>query len=108
MHAIFALLLSIALPFAPFVQADKTSIQDVTLTPDNNELYLTQIADATTYTIVVSRRDGSSWTTPRPVSFSGRYRDLEEILSPDGNTMVFASSRPTSNDGKLIDGFWSG
>jgi Tol biopolymer transport system component len=108
MHAIFALLLSVALPFAPFVQADKTSVQDVTLTPDGNELYLTQIRDATTYTIVVSTRDGSGWSAPHPVSFSGRWRDLEEILSPDGNTMVFASSRPTTSGGELINGFWSG
>ncbi len=108
MHALFSLLLSVAMLFAPFVQADKTSVQDVTLTPDTSELYLTQIADATTYTIVVSTRNGSNWSAPHPVSFSGRWRDLEEILSPDGSTMVFASSRPTSDDGKLIDGFWSG
>ncbi len=69
--------------------------------------------------IVESARVGDGWSTPRVSSFSGRYRDIDPALSPDGRMLVFASNRPRESGGetrkdfdlwvvdRLRDGRWS-
>jgi len=39
------------------------------------------------------------WQAPRVAPFSGRYRDIDPALSPDGRYLVFASNRPLQADG---------
>jgi hypothetical protein len=36
------------------------------------------------------------WTTPRVVSFSGRWNDLEAAVAPNGRYLIFASERPAT------------
>lgn len=77
-------------------------LSDVAIAPGGKTMYLTEVIGAA-HTIVVSAWDRGSWSQPKAVSFSGRWRDLEEALSPDGNTIVFASNRPANGGSKPID-----
>jgi Tol biopolymer transport system component len=93
--------------FTPFPISAGSHLQDVSFTPDGQTLYLTQIDDAK-YTIVKSTLQNGAWSSPSVVPFSGHWRDLEEVLSPDGQTMVFASNRPAENGGQPITGTYGG
>jgi hypothetical protein len=48
-----------------------------------------------------SRRAGDGWTDPQLLPFSGRFKDYEGTLSPDGATMIFNSWRPLP-DGRVV------
>lgn len=34
------------------------------------------------------------WSKPRKAAFSGKYKDIDPFFSPDGNTLLFNSTRP--------------
>lgn len=54
-------------------------------------------ADFANAKIFVSRRRGARWSKPEPIRFSDpRYSDSDPWLTPDGNTLYFASNRPTA------------
>ncbi|WP_163989599.1 TolB family protein [Pyxidicoccus caerfyrddinensis] len=64
--------------------------------PDGNTVYFNR-ADPTRYTfqlIMVSHFRGGRWTKPEVAPFSGRWRDIDPALSPDGRRLFFASNRP--------------
>jgi hypothetical protein len=44
--------------------------------------------------IMVSHFRGGRWTKPEVASFSGRWRDIDPALSPDGRRLFFAPNRP--------------
>ncbi|MFN3944430.1 MAG: TolB family protein [Allosphingosinicella sp.] len=47
--------------------------------------------------IMVTERRNGRWTEPRPISFSDdRWADSDPWLTPDGATLYFISTRPTS------------
>jgi Tol biopolymer transport system component len=46
------------------------------------------------YIICSSHFSASHWSRPEILSFSGVYRDSDPVLSPDGQTLFFASDRP--------------
>lgn len=94
--------------FTPFSIPAGSRLQDVSFTPDGRTLYLTQIDSDGTCTIVTSTLQGGAWSPAKAVPFSGHWRDLEEVLSPDGQTMVFASNRPAESGGQAIDGTYGG
>jgi Tol biopolymer transport system component len=97
-----------AVAFVPFPIPTGSHLQDPTFTPDGRTLYLTQGNSDGTYTIVTSTLQSDGWASPNVVPFSGHWRDLEEILSPDGQTMVFASNRPAETGGQAISGTYGG
>lgn len=90
--------------FNPFsLPSPKAYLEDPAFALGGNTMYVT-LVDGPAHTIVVSTLQGNgTWSQPQPASFSGRWRDLEEVLSPDGKTMIFASNRPIAGD-KPIDG----
>jgi WD40-like Beta Propeller Repeat len=55
-----------------------------------------------------SRRQNDGWSVPERLPFSGRYKDYEGTLSPDGRTMVFNSWRPLPDgrSGKEHNNLW--
>lgn len=54
-------------------------------------------ADFAKAKIYVSGKRGAGWSQPRPINFSDpRYSDSDPWLTPDGNTLYFASNRPTA------------
>jgi Tol biopolymer transport system component len=60
----------------------KTIYYDITVPPH----YL--------YIICESHLMGGKWGKPEILPFSGLYRDSDPVLTPDGNTLLFASDRP--------------
>lgn len=46
------------------------------------------------YVLCQSRLEAGKWSKPEVLPFSGEYRDSDPVLSPDGETMFFASDRP--------------
>ena len=79
-----------------------------TFTPDNLLLFFTQSQGGNNITIMVSQRTGSTWSEPKIASFSGRFRDLEPVFSPDGKYLIFASNRPEKPDDSLLTGHYNG
>ena len=58
-------------------------------TPDGNTVYLSD-----NDTIKISKKINGKWMKPTIVSISGRWKDWDATLSPDGKRMVFVSNRP--------------
>jgi len=68
-----------------------------TVTPDGKEIYFAIYNNDHSYsTIAHSSREGSTWSKPRTVGFSGKYSDGSPALSPDGTKLFFSSNRPTN------------
>jgi Tol biopolymer transport system component len=66
-----------------------------TVSPDGQTLYFERsIPPHYLYVLYESHRVGDGWGAPEVLPFSGRYRDTDPVLSPDGRTMLFASDRP--------------
>jgi len=66
-----------------------------TVSPDGQTLYFERsIPPHYLYVLYESHRVGDGWGAPEVLPFSGRYRDTDPVLSPDGLTMLFASDRP--------------
>jgi len=66
-----------------------------TVSPDGQTLFFERsIPPHYLYVLYESHRTGGGWSPPEVLPFSGRYRDTDPVLSPDGRTMLFASDRP--------------
>jgi Tol biopolymer transport system component len=66
-----------------------------TITADGQTLYFEKSAPPHyLYVLYESRLLGGRWTTPSVLPFSGVYKDTDPVLSPDGETLFFASDRP--------------
>jgi hypothetical protein len=65
---------------------------------DGKDFYFTKANPTTTFPrislLLVSHWRDLKWSAPEVLPFSGKYLDFPPRLSPDGKTMLFASSRP--------------
>jgi hypothetical protein len=70
----------------------------------------TGLYESNTYTIVeFDRTDPASpWQLVGSAPFSGRWRDLEEVLTPKGDAVIFASNRPMPGSSTPMDGHYNG
>ena len=93
--------------FAPDVISASGHDAAPAFTSDGKTVYF-QRSSAAASTILVSHLVGGRWSTPEIASFSGRWDDLEPAMAPDGSYLIFVSSRPISDSGKALDGFYSG
>jgi len=75
--------------------------------PDGKTLFVTHGA-GTEWTLMISHYRGGAWSAPQAAPFSGRWRDIEPAMAPDGSYLLFVSNRPASGDGKPLDGFYNG
>jgi WD40 repeat protein len=67
------------------------------LAPDEKTLYFDKTVPAHyLYVLCESRLMNGKWSKPEVLPFSGLYRDSDPVLSPDGETMFFASDRPVT------------
>lgn len=81
----------------------------ITFTPDGHTCFFTKRTPSTisssTYVICYSRFIDNKWSTPEIAPFSGRYKDLNPFISPDGTQLFFISNRPgpgkTTMDGDI-------
>jgi hypothetical protein len=76
-------------------------------TPDGRTMIVTYGTGAERR-LMISHRQGETWSIPAPAPFSGRWRDIEPAMSPDGAYLVFASNRPATETGQALDGFYGG
>lgn len=66
-----------------------------TITDDGTTLYFEKSAPPHyLYVLYESHLVNGQWEKPTVLPFSGRYKDTDPVLSPDGQTMLFASDRP--------------
>ncbi len=74
---------------------------------DGNTLYYTIRQNRRgAESIVVTKRNGNSWTRPETLPFSGNGFDKEPYLSPDGSRLFFASKRPVPSGEDLDFELW--
>ena len=101
-------------PFLPFGPGGPRTVNAFEFTPDGSTMIsalfvaevaksqgLTPAADAPEIALYESRRDDQRWSAPRLLPFSGRFKDYEGTLSPDGSVMIFNSWRPLP-DGRPV------
>lgn len=93
--------------FDPITVPPGGRVMDATSTVGDETLYLT-LVEGKKYTIVSTSQRAGAWTEPVTASFSGWWRDLEEVFAPDGQSMIFASNRPVDNGDAPVSGFFSG
>jgi Tol biopolymer transport system component len=60
-----------------------------TFLPDGKTVYI-----ANNGVICYSKKVGDHWTKPKPISFTGQYKDWDPTLTPDGKRLLFVSNRP--------------
>lgn len=78
-----------------------------TPSPDGLTLYFDKtVAPHYLYILCESRFSDGKWSEPTILPFSGRYRDSDPVLSPDGKTMFFASDRPVHGEDSLTFNIW--
>src|SRR5262249_23698383 len=62
---------------------------------DGNSIYYNiTVAPHYLYIMCQAHLVDGKWQKPEVLPFSGLYRDTDPVLTPDGNTLLFASDRP--------------
>jgi hypothetical protein len=56
--------------------------------------------------ICVSHFKNGEWDQPQMASFSGKYRDFDPCISPDGSKIFFISDRPGDNKKNRDGNIW--
>lgn len=68
---------------------------------DGNTMYLVKSnKDFSYWTIYVSKKLGGKWSKPKTAPFSGKFRDADPFITPNGKRMFFISDRPDKKGGK--------
>lgn len=79
--------------FEPGRLSGPASEDCLSLTPDGNTAVY-DVSNGANVFIVISHRVAGVWSRPEIALFSGRWKDHDPALSPDGRFLVFASNRP--------------
>lgn len=99
-------------PFRPFEADAYRLVNSIAFSPDGSEMYYALLArevqahrgqsaeGAPEVGMYRSVWDGSGWSEPELVPFTGAYHTYEPTISPDGTVMVFNSARPW-DDGRI-------
>ncbi|MDY8135949.1 ankyrin repeat domain-containing protein [Aquimarina sp. 2201CG5-10] len=72
--------------------------------PDGKEIYYT--AESKKYhggTIMVSKIKNGKWTTPKPSTIPGNYREIDPFITSDGSTIYYCSNRPVKSRDSIQD-----
>jgi WD40-like Beta Propeller Repeat len=93
-------------PFSPFEPHAYRLVNSIAFSPSGSEMYYALFArevrayrgesaeGAPEVGLYRSTWEGSRWSAPEVVTFTGRYHTYEPTISPDGRVMVFNSARP--------------
>jgi Tol biopolymer transport system component len=95
--------------FGPHVISTEDDEFGITFSPDGKTCFFTKRTPSTisssTYVICSSHLVNGKWTDPAIASFSGKYKDFNPFISPDGSKLFFISNRPgpgkTTPDGDI-------
>ena len=88
--------------FAPGVISGPASEDSAAFSADGDTVYF-DLVHWPNAAIMVSRRIGGVWSTPRIASFSGQWLDHDPAMAPDGSFLVFSSNRPDADGGEPLD-----
>lgn len=82
--------------FAPGVISTGDDEWGFTMSPDGRSVWFNKAERSYRYQAILESRLGADgrWSEPEVASFSGRWRDIDPAISPDGKRLVFASRRP--------------
>jgi hypothetical protein len=70
-------------------------VRDLTLTPLADEAYATIQSTIDNLSVIVCMKlINNKWSEPKIVTFSGKYKDLEPFVTPNGLRLYFSSNRP--------------
>jgi hypothetical protein len=93
--------------FAPGIVSTPLDEFSGTFSPDGREFFFgVSVPRSHHYVICYTVLEQGRWTTPRVVSFSGRYRDFDPMMSTDGQRMYFISDRPVDGQPKSDYDIW--
>ncbi len=69
--------------------------RDIAISPSGDELLFTRGDHHQNYmTLMRMEKKNGLWEMPKVLPFSGKFKDIEPFISPDGNKLYFASDRP--------------
>jgi hypothetical protein len=92
--------------FAPGVVAGPADDGAAAFTPDGAMVYFMRGTDS--FSLMESHRENGRWSPPRVAPFSGRWRDLDPAMAPDGSFLLFVSNRPALPGGQPLDAVHAG
>ncbi len=83
--------------FLPDVVMQFPNVRDLSMSASGDEVYFTAQSRLEEVSVILSvKKENGNWSAPEIASFSGKYKDLEPFLSPDGLRLYFVSDRPLS------------
>ena len=81
--------------FAPGIVSTMDRETGITFSPDGKTVYFSKwSSDFRKVFICESKYKNGKWQKPTIATFSGRYRDQQPFISPDGKKLFFISNRP--------------
>ena len=85
-------------PFLPQIFSQFPNVRDIAISSEGDEIYFSvqSYVDEASF-IVIARKENNIWSNPEIASFSGKYFDIEPLLSSDGLKLYFASNRPLNS-----------
>lgn len=92
--------------FAPDSIAGPADDGAAAFTPDGATVYFMRGTDS--FTLMESHRVDGRWSAPQATPFSGRWRDLDPAMAPDGSFLLFVSNRPATPNGSPIGAVHAG
>ncbi|HXD76541.1 MAG TPA: hypothetical protein VN616_01975, partial [Puia sp.] len=81
-----------AQPFAPGIVASRYDEWATSFSPDDKTVYFSR--GGYYWTICFSQYKNGTWQRPHVASFSGKWKDTDPFVSPDGKKLFFVSNRP--------------
>lgn len=90
-----------------FLPGDLADSASPAFTPDGGTVYFMR-GSSNGAAVMVSHRVNGQWSAPVTASFSGRWRDGDPTMAPDGSFLLFTSNRPATPDGKALDAVSNG
>ncbi|UXX78717.1 hypothetical protein N7E81_15260 [Reichenbachiella carrageenanivorans] len=90
--------------FMPDTISTRYKERDMTISLDGNHLlYSIHNYQDDQRMIVEMKKTGKEWGQPKLVAFSGQYKDIEPMFTPDGSRLYFASDRPLFEGDQSMD-----
>ncbi|MEM9647471.1 MAG: kelch repeat-containing protein [Bacteroidota bacterium] len=79
-------------------------VRDFSMNQQGTEAYFTiQSQHEEVSVIAMSVKKDGNWQKPEIASFSGKYKDIEPFLAPNGLRLYFVSNRPLDENGEVKD-----
>ena len=90
--------------FAEGVISTSLYERDIAIHPQGDEIIYTlgDYKQNVRCLVVLNKKEGA-WETPKIMSISGKYHDIEPFYANNGNKLFFASNRPIYNDSTRND-----